>query len=898
MYNRLQASAFLVPPPYSFWTWSEDGRVLCWRGGDTIAFLPELEEVLEVLADEGFPPLSSVALVLGACRGAWRESGAEALASFVLKNCGPYVEDKVLPQLADGLDRLRALPLEARYGRAAKAALCRAVFQGHIPRRSPFESRAILEGLREDERWHPGAAPLPYHDLIEVTRSLSALADRLLEVDAEVLGWLAATGLEKPITSSEDAPAGEALLGLIDALQEERDELGQVARLARRMLAAFALPRRVSSPDVLPIGGLSDLANSGPLDRLLASELAYDNLILAARIANKEALYWRRESPPRRPPAARRLLLDCGLRMWGVPRLHGLAAALALMAGPGGERGELFAARGAQAEHQRVHDRDGLTRILGLLEPEAHPGAALPHFFEAAADCEHVLITTEEVIADPDFERAWRAADEGRARPELFVLTVGRDGRASLSRRGARGWKLLKEARLELEPTLGGAPPGRPLIEPEDRRLPPLFFRRPFPLRLPVSTHDARRAAFSPAHGFLAATRDGRLLSWDPSGAGADQLTDALPRGRLALVKILEDGRGLLVFLREGVASIVQASLADGACRVMENPVADPAIHGAAEHRGALFLIVNKRRVHVLHTDRYRALETLALPAGTRWTRDRFFERGGEPRALSYDGFRPRLEKVPGAGPGWWVFDRCGHDGPWIFDPEGRAISTATGRSIEIPNRKAGKLYRPIAASGDGHRLVFHGSRSGEVFVFDLALRRFMRDWGRPQDVLNREFQEKTNHGQNLRTRFRACGLDNQGRLVLLPKARSQLRLQLNAAGDAVVLAPASPLLRVRAEFKPREQRSARRFRLATAELGGFRAMLDGRGLLHLISSDPSQPSVAVVLLCSALGLWFSDGAYAGPGEVLAPDARERRLTASQGWRRLLDWLARAGGRR
>ena len=83
-------------------------------------------------------------------------------------------------------------------------------------------------------------------------------------------------------------------------------------------------------------GGVADITNRGPLDRLLLSELAHDDLTLAARVALNEALYLRREPPMREPPGALGLLLDSGVRLWGIPRVLATAVALALIAVLGG----------------------------------------------------------------------------------------------------------------------------------------------------------------------------------------------------------------------------------------------------------------------------------------------------------------------------------------------------------------------------------------------------------------------------------------------------------------------------------------------------------------------------------------------------------------------------------
>ena len=105
-----------------------------------------------------------------------------------------------------------------------------------------------------------------------------------------------------------------------------------MARLARLLLAAVHMPTPLSLREELPVGGVSDISNRGSLDRLLLSELANDDLTLAVRVAMNEALYLRREIPPSTPQHHRAILVDAGIRSWGVPRVFATAVALAFMA--------------------------------------------------------------------------------------------------------------------------------------------------------------------------------------------------------------------------------------------------------------------------------------------------------------------------------------------------------------------------------------------------------------------------------------------------------------------------------------------------------------------------------------------------------------------------------------
>src|SRR6185369_9902716 len=159
-----------------------------------------------------------------------------------------------------------------------------------------------------------------------------------------------------------------------------------LARAARDLMAAIRLPRRLAEPEEMAIGGVADISNRGPLDRLLLSELAHDDLTLATRVALNEALYLRREPPSREPPTTLGVLLDSGLRLWGLPRLFAAAVALALVAR---ER------QHARISVWRAHERDvrqvdlltrqGLISHLAELETNCNPAEALAAF---AAKCD------------------------------------------------------------------------------------------------------------------------------------------------------------------------------------------------------------------------------------------------------------------------------------------------------------------------------------------------------------------------------------------------------------------------------------------------------------------------------------------------------------------------------
>src|SRR5262245_54425529 len=103
--RSLSPTEYLARPANSFWEWRENGEVVAWPDGTTIAFRPQLVFVLERLAPGGLPPLSSVILLLAACRESWPIASSQfvtlcsTLASSESAALPPWLMD--LPQRLD-----------------------------------------------------------------------------------------------------------------------------------------------------------------------------------------------------------------------------------------------------------------------------------------------------------------------------------------------------------------------------------------------------------------------------------------------------------------------------------------------------------------------------------------------------------------------------------------------------------------------------------------------------------------------------------------------------------------------------------------------------------------------------------------------------------------------------
>jgi hypothetical protein len=151
--------------------------------------------------------------------------------------------------------------------------------------------------------------------------------------------------------------------------------------MAQQMVALMKLPRQLNKFGDQALGGISDISNRGSLDRLLVSELAQDDLVLTARLANQEALYLRKEAPPEEDKRSKNILLDTTIRVWGTPRALGLAACLASELGKDpNETLQYVALKGRDFLASKLESKSDMAALLGSMGTELHCGLALDAF--------------------------------------------------------------------------------------------------------------------------------------------------------------------------------------------------------------------------------------------------------------------------------------------------------------------------------------------------------------------------------------------------------------------------------------------------------------------------------------------------------------------------------------
>lgn len=888
---RELALTYLRTPPGAPWRWEDGGRALVWRDGATIAFREELEAIFERLTPGGLPPFSALVCVLAACRGRYLDFPAKAEMAadgkqMPLAGFSDVLSARAEMLAVEQLRKLAALPREVIGQTRGKALLAQIVFEatergggadaGRVAKGmqaglgdAELNAKLNADGARSDE------APL------DVVATIHAAAQPLRGHTAESLRLRLQTGLD--VTPGAEAveialPRSERARRLWANLAED-EESGGLARVARDLMAAIRLPGMLARADEQAAGGAAGLGNRGTLDRLLLSELAHDDLTLATRVALNEALYLHREPPAKRPRRGLALLLDAGLRMWGVPRLLGAAAGLALLSGwPDEAEASVWRADDEGMTPVDLLEEKGLAAHLAALGLGLHPGAVLADFLakvEAAGERDVVIVTHRQALGDEAFRRRLAALNIDRA----FLVTVEHAGLVQLHALpwGGEGARPLVSVQVDVaklgegkraSDTKAARPSAAALADPTaSLDLPGIFRARPFPLLLPVTGKLEKTVACG--EGGLCVSGDRNLYRWARAGLGARLLMADMPGGRTCLLQgeAAHDGRIIVVRGRDKAGKMAVVSFADedaapNVARVI-GPHLPPGVH---VDRTAILLVMHTR-VTVVALDASEVLGETPMPEGLRAIGGRYAVDVQDLWFASWDGSRVRWDKTEmgrhvTVGEIVGAFGRDGV-GPWVVTRDRRILGPAGNEWMRLN-------FEPVAVSvlRDGNELMIQvGDKNATRYHVDLPNRR---SWPVPANLRAMDSSILLQPpARQLHCRIEAIHAA-PGQALRLRNAKGRW-LELFAQQDGlrlVTAAGASSVLNAEAKrFDTVSAQAALGCKLKRVKWpDGSCAWLDDRGLLHLRSRNPDVPEFTLVL---GVGLpvagWSSDGMIWGP---------------------------------
>lgn len=873
----------------------------------------ELTLIIERLTPSGVPEISPLVLLLAACRGKIADERlvAELFGRSAVPGAAPL---GACAQLA----ALSAMPRELLAGVPSKTSLASLVF-ADAKKMTPSDASAVLAVLREGlppSAWHDSSAHPGRRRLVEVLlgvetprpaqpapdpvprraaflKQLRTLHDGLAPLDAEKIAHALRTGIpEAPRAAEVDLPLGESVLALLRELQGDGEFPG-LAQIVRDVMAAIVLPRALPEPEHDSPGGFADIGNRGELHRLLLSELAHDDDTLAARVALGEALYLRREPAANPPPATLALLLDSGLRMWGVPRVFGAAVALACLAKAPPHQGALaFRAAGAIAEQLALHTRAGLTAHLAALDTSLNPADALAPLAAklrtAGSRLDVIIVTHPFALEDADFNAACAAQRDAG----IHVATVDREGAFALHLRTPGGWQPIASARLKLDALF--APPPRRAAARQPPQLPAMLRRERCAFLLPISQRLRASCVISRGsdhpHSEPATTagitEDGSLWIWtDPVKHGAIREPWVHLAGTL-LTLLIDDTTKCLIAVGHASAG-GRLNLLRRFCDSHESKTHVTELSAPMERPvrcwtdgGHLFLAA-KRNVHVINIATGAVVTEASVPAGAVWLGNRCLIRSeSDIRSIlmvTFDGIRVVFELLRHQ----WLQRSSKHvlyavrhpqkEETWMLDTEGRFFDLESGALRFDTHLGPFSVVRELDG---GERLLICDRRAQHKFI-RLSPTQITPAHGW-------EIKEAGAAGPRmwtLRNKFTHIAAHPSGRVWLRAQRGYWVAIGLRETGRSFALerqadgsVPPSS-----AAFGEPEKIAHHGCALSFAELrGGGRAWLDSRGMLHLEAADPFAQEITIVLAESAsLPVWCSDKIIVGP-EYFLGESRAR----------------------
>ncbi|WP_425617735.1 hypothetical protein NA78x_001422 [Anatilimnocola sp. NA78] len=886
----LSAAQYLAPihPPY--WKWDERHEAIGWEEGPTITLRQELAIVLAAEQPRGLPPFNAILLLLAACRDSWRESH-QSLMQIITDISA---QQRYMPMwIADVLSALESIHQISKTQLATprrKAELVAYLFEDQPQRATTADEASSVVKLLSTKGpidWPENLQPVEF----DLWKTIAVLRDALKKFDAEAFVSWCKTGLSQQLVAANvELTAGERVRSLLAELNDH-EELGGLMRLAKQLLAAITLPRPLAEPDDLPLGGVSDITNRGQLDRLLLSELAHDDLTLAVRVATGEALYFRRETPPRSPPLRRAILLDSGLRVWGVPRVFISAVGLALAAA-GDEQLEInaFRACGDQLLPVDLTRQSGVEQHLEALEIDLHPGAACRTLQTKCADQEcpsdAVIITTDDSLADEDFRRQLRAAHLS----DTWIVAVNREGHVRLLELGQRDMVLKREARIDLAAAL--APPAKKPVAPlvvKNPELPAFCSHQPaiFPLRLPHHLTVDRMWSIGD-RGALSFSKDGRLSWWTATSLGPQILTQNFPQGRVLwadTVSSHEPFRAVVGKLAPRGMYAVQVYPDSGHIRRVqlkhEHSVQFTSVTATAEH---IFLIARHRVIAFNWTG--DEVAGTRIDSSLQYHRDRYFfhPHQNSIAVIACDGHKIIWQAVMPDKP-------VGRLLAIVGPPDAAHGLREDGRLIDLLSWKVTNIiqasheitpFQVAAISRCGERVAIRNSQ-GRLFVYHHRTKACVPAYLEPEAAVEPKLAEFIGANITLRHKFRGIGVNGQGQLAIVSNNGQELSIEVE---PKLLLRDRGRTRLEPPQFRPfQEMATHLDYDLSITEWGdGSRAWLDSRGLLHLKSSDAIVPEITIVLHVGHTAGWqgwLSGNHYTGGNPYFIYDGENPNVTTA-----------------
>lgn len=362
--------------------------------GMTIAYKEQIEEVLQSVAPVGFPPFGALILTfLATNTGEVRVAIDEIFSEILTQHTNFSNVDHIDFSAAQAfLQNLIALPAQYKKGKN-RADLFVFLFQTANHSLSSKYTNDILTTIKNQNFELNSCSEKTDITVSALSKDVNALAllhKRYPTVDALLKAWLK---IEDIPVEPEDTEV-EYFSEDPDLVQEliEEPKTFFMGSLIKRLWSGIQLPMHYAHPGEMPLGGISDITNKGKFDNILISEFANDDLVFLHRIANKEALFIRRETTPEEDLRTRIFLIDTTIKSWGTPKILLYATAFALIHHPKNEMNFQLYALADTFQDVKFDTKVNIIEALQIASPVLDAATAIETFINQCEE-ENIEIT-------------------------------------------------------------------------------------------------------------------------------------------------------------------------------------------------------------------------------------------------------------------------------------------------------------------------------------------------------------------------------------------------------------------------------------------------------------------------------------------------------------------------
>ncbi|WP_420574005.1 hypothetical protein [Kordia sp.] len=422
---------------------------ICIPEGMTIAYKEQVEEVLQTIAPFGFPPFGALILTFLATNSGEVSFAVDEIFRKIQENHTNFPSVDHIDFLAaeSFLKSLIALPIHYKKG-TNRLDLFTFLFQTANHSLHAKYKDDILTCIKNQDFQLNECSRKVEITVSALSKDINALAllhKRYPSVNDLLKAWLNID--EIPVEPEETEYVSEDP-DLIQQLIEEPKTFF-MGSLIKRIWSGIQLPMHYAHPGEMPLGGISDITNKGKFDNILISEFANDDLIFLHRIANKEALFIRRETTPEEDLRTRIFLIDTTIKSWGTPKTLLYATAFSLIHHPKNEMNFQPYALGVNYKSLDFETKESIIDGLQLTSPLLDAAEAMQKFID---ECEEENIEITLFTSPKSLEHANIRKIFNRHHDKFGgVITADIEGNIDVYRMKSGSKRLVKHIQLPLK---------------------------------------------------------------------------------------------------------------------------------------------------------------------------------------------------------------------------------------------------------------------------------------------------------------------------------------------------------------------------------------------------------------------------------------------------------------